>query len=79
MSDLDKPATDALLQRMAADSAARIQAADAKAHEANTAFVAGRFGEYFDRQYQQTQEAIQDEYEQIVGQNADSGNGETSG
>ena len=49
---VDEPLTvDAALRKIACESARRITDADAKANEATSAFAAGEFDEYYQREY----------------------------
>lgn len=74
MPDLD-PATEAILQRIASESTARIAAADQEAEEAQVAFAAGKFEEFFNAKYGAVAQRVIDDYRQA----ADSGDSKASG
>lgn len=76
------PANETIIARILRDAAARIAAADAKVHEANCAFQAGKFEEYMDKEYAKVEKAVQDEYDRVIGnagQTADGGNIKANG
>ena len=63
-------------ERIARESAERIAEADRKAQEADYAFAAGRFEEYWQREAEAAQKRIEDEYARLCGQDAAGGGGE---
>lgn len=65
------PPEDTSASSILREAAARISAADAKVHEAETAFAAGKFEDYFEREYKKVEEAVQDEYDILVDERAD--------
>lgn len=64
---------DSIIARILRESAARIAAADAKVHEADCAFAAGKFDEYYQREYEKVEKAVQDEYDRAIGKISPSG------
>ena len=56
-----------------------IQEADDKAHEADLAFMLGRFDEYWDREGQASKERLEAEYDRIAGADATRGDSEAGG
>ena len=70
------PAAEAILQRIASESSARIAAADQEADEAQVAFAAGKFGEYIDAKYGAAAQEVIDGHNR---QAADGGDREASG
>lgn len=67
MTPAEPPAADEPLRKIASEASARIRAADAKAHEAQAAFAAGEFREFFEKQLAETRKRMQDEYEEATG------------
>lgn len=74
------------LARMAAESASRIEQADAEAHGAQVAFAAGEFEPYFHgkletvtNRIQASAQGVLDEYKKIFGPPAVGGDSETDG
>lgn len=65
MSRLDSSAVNALVARMAADSAKAISDADDAAIRAQYAFAAGKFEQYFRALGDQATKRIQDEYQRM--------------
>jgi hypothetical protein len=60
-----EPARNALNEKVktyADEAAARIAAADAESHDAQVAFAAGKFPEYFKKRLEEARERIDDEY-----------------
>ena len=70
------PAAEALLQRIASESSARIAAADQEAEEANVAFVAGKFGEFHEAKYGAEAQEVIDEYHRQAASSGDREAGE---
>jgi hypothetical protein len=69
-----------IVERVLRDSAARIEAADAKAHEAGCAFQAGKFEEFFNREFERVKKAVHDEYERTADRSElPGGSGEETG
>lgn len=69
----------ARFQANLAAASARIAAADAEAYEAQVAFAAGRFPEYFQKKLEAAQKRIEAEYERITGSQAAGGDSEAGG